>query len=241
MKRTRRCLALLLALLMLLAALPVSGLAAAKVKTLKQSTWYTAQDPESGSFTAYKLKLTKESIVYISWKNAGADLDANACFCKDTECSEVLNDIYPYDRATGKEGIVLFPGTYYIRLSDTSKQAKFKFTTKKASALSSKNTSSKKATSLKAGKKAEMVFDTKNQKARWYKIKLTKKQIVRITTNPRFYAFQLFNSKLKEVPIYECENWVYSTKKKLAKGTYYVKARGEASSEYGLYQCFSWK
>ena len=103
------------------------------------------------------------------------------------------------------------------------------------------NTSSKKATSLKAKKKAEMVFDTKHLKSRWYKIKLTKKQVVRITTNPRFYAFQLFNSKLKEVPIYEGENWVYSTKKKLAKGTYYIKAKGEASSDCGLYQCFSWK
>ena len=234
MKRTRRCLALLLAMLAILSVLPVSGLAASSVKTLKQSTWYTAQNPDSGSFTPYKLKLTKETIVYVSWKSAGADLDANACFCKDTEGSEVVDGIYPYDRASGKEGVVLYPGTYYVRLSDTSKQAKFKFTTKKASALSFKNTSSKKATSLKAKKKAEMVFDTKHLKSRWYKIKLTKKQRITVccSTNSNYVTFRDKNMKAVDNESYTKK--AYRTVNVLNPGTYYVRI-----NNYGVYNTYA--
>jgi len=249
MKRIRRCLALLLAMLLLLAALPVSGLAATKVKTLKYNTWYSTQDPAASSRIAYRLKLTAATVVYVNWKNANANSDfAEVDFCKDTDCSYVVDGMEMFYPASGREGFLLYPGTYYVGIFDIVKGAKVKFSAVKASRLKKSNTTSGKAISLGSGKKAEAIFTRSGKAARWYKLKLTKKQAVRLYVNSHFFNqggdVTLYSSKLKKIPLEEdWDNDRYLSKQKLAKGTYYIKLSADTSflDERGYYARVYWK
>lgn len=246
MKQTRKLIALLLVLAALLTALPAGALAANKVKTLKYNTWYSTQEPAPDGMTVYKLKLSAETLVYVSWKGAsGYSSFAEVDFCRDKGCSYVIAGAELYAPASGKTAAVLYPGTYYIAMMDDVRGSKVRFTALSASKLKPKNLTSAKATAIKSGRDTEILFDKKNAKARWYKLKLTKKQAVSIYGN--LDGVTLYNSKLKKQALrsgWDSKRAVskLTSKTKLAKGTYYLKiTEGESLSQCGKYRSFFWK
>lgn len=247
MKQIQRRAALALALALLLALVPANALAANKVKTLKTNTWYATQEPDPDNMTVYKLKLTAESVVYVSWKNAHAKSTfAEVDFCEDRDCSYVDAMVEFYAPSSGKRGVVLYPGAYYVAAMDVIRGSKVKFTTLKASYLNPKNTTSAKATAINSGKTTEVVFDRRNAKPRWYKLRLTRKQAVTLCGDCA--GITLYTSAMKKVPMRKgwdsknaADKWV--SKSKLGKGTYYIKysdAYG-LTSDAGNYYAFYWK
>lgn len=249
MKHTCRFLALLLAMLLLLAALPSASLAATKVKALKYNTWYSTQDPAADNRKVYRLKLNAATVVYVNWKNANANSDfAEVDFCRDTDCTYVVDGMEMFYPASGREGFLLYPGTYYVGIFDIKKGAKVRLSAVKASRLKKSNTSSGRAISLARGKKAEAVFTRSNKGARWYKLKLTHKQVIKLYVNSCFLnhagELSLYNSKLKEVALKEdWNNRCSVSKQKLAKGTYYIKLSTDTAflDACGNYARVCWK
>ena len=153
-----------------------------------------------------------------------------------------------FSPASGKDGFVLHSGTYYVGIFNVIKGAKVKFSTVKASPLRKTNTTKAKAISLSSGKKAEIIIDKKNKSARWYKLKLTKKQALSLYINRNHYMYEgeltLYNSKLKKVALKEdWEKQRYVSKSKLDKGTYYVKVTADSDlfPDCGAYCRLYWK
>ena len=119
MNRTRKLVALMLAVLLLLATLPVAGLADSfKVQTLKLNQWYNLQD-YSSDMTIYKLKVTGDTIVSINWKNIKTNNNfAYLSINRDKSCDDTIASSGIYDTSSGTLGFVLYSGTYYINMYD---------------------------------------------------------------------------------------------------------------------------
>lgn len=246
MKHFQRSAALLLILLTLLTMLPTAGLAAPKVKALKYNTWYAAQQPNPDSMTVYKLKLSAESVIYVSWKNASSRSGfAEVDFCRDVDCSYVVAGVEYYAPSSGKSAVVLYPGTYYVAIMNDVRGSKVKLSAMNASKLSPSNTASTRAISINAGKATEVIFDKKNSKPRWYKLRLTRNQAVTVFGNCS--GLTMYDSKLKRIAVrqgWDSKKAVEkrTTKSKLAKGTYLIKVRNDMSvSECGSFYSFYWK
>lgn len=132
MNRTRKLVALMLAVLLLLATLPAAGLADSyKVQPLKLNQWYSLRD-YSSSMTIYKLKVTGDTIVNINWKNIKTNSNfAYLSINRDKSCDDTIASSGIYDTSSGTLGFVLYSGTYYIYMYDNKESGKVKFSTKK--------------------------------------------------------------------------------------------------------------
>ena len=110
------------------------------------------------------------------------------------------------------------------------------------------NFSYKKAKSLKAGRKQTCVVFSKDKRkklTRVYKIKLKKKQKVRITYETPYATAGITNKNGKKVYKMTTRGNVSTTNKKLKKGTYYIVFKynfgNQASTTMGETAIFSWK
>ena len=243
MNRFQKHLALLLTAMLLLAALPVAGLAASyKVETLKLNQWYKLQE-YSSDMTIYKLRVSGETIVSFSWKGVKTNSNYSGVrIYHDKTCNDSIGYEDIDDTSSGSSAFVLYSGTYYIQMYDGKESGKIRFSTKKASAINKSNYCLSKAITVKAGKKVEIAQTRNNNYYRWYRIKLSKTQT--ITFNGiRKYDFTLYDSNLNTL---SCSNRddVCVTEGMQPKGTYYLAIeRSDVSylKQKGDYIAFSWK
>ena len=245
MNRTRKLIALMLAVLLLLATLPTAGLADSyKVETLKLNQWYRFQDYDE-HMTIYRLKVSGETVLNYSWKNGH---DAYLSVYRDKACEDrvAYTDI---EETTGSSAFVLYSGTYYIILSDDSERTKIKFSAKKVATVNKPNYCLGKAITVKSGKKVEIAQTRKSNYTRWYRINLPKTKTITLSFTCNGYGyfsdsnFTLYDRNLNSLYCTERKG-AYVTQGLQPKGTYYLRI--DASSESGLletgkYLSFSWK
>lgn len=243
MNRTRKLVALMLAVLLLLATLPAAGLADSyKVQPLKLNQWYSLRD-YSSSMTIYKLKVTGDTIVNINWKNIKTNSNyAYLSINRDKSCDDTIASSGIYDTSSGTLGFVLYSGTYYIRMYDGKESGKVKFSTKKAATVNKPNYCMGKAITVKAGKKVEIAQTKRDNYHRWYRIKLPNTQTITFS-GLRQYNFTLYDRNLNEI---SCSNRgdVCVTEGLQPKGTYYLEVDRASLYELaqkGKYTAFSWK
>lgn len=243
MNLTRKPVALMLAVLLLVAALPSSGLADSyKVEPLKLNQWYRFQDYDEHK-TIYKLKVSGETVLNYTWKNGKYGYLA---VYRDKDCEDRVISIDIED-AIGSSAFVLYSGTYYIKLYDDYERTKIKFSTKKAATVNKPNYCLGKAITVKAGKKIEIAQTRNSNYTRWYRINLPKTKTITLSFTSNYYYideyFTLYDRNLNEL---------YCTKRKGAyvtqglqpKGTYYLKITLSSESglmETGDYLYFFWK
>lgn len=243
MNRTRKLVALMLAVLLLLATLPTAGLADSyRVETLNLNQWYRLQD-SSSSMTIYKLKVTGDTIVNINWKNIKTNNNfAYLSINRDKSCDNTIASSGIYDTSSGTVGYVLYSGTYYIRMYDRKESGKVKFSTKKAATINKPNYCMGKAITVKAGKKVEIAQTKSDNYYRWYRIKLPKAQSITFSGLDE-YDFTLYDRNLNKISCSDRGN-VCVTQGLQPKGTYYLeinRAYLYELSETGKYTAFSWK
>ena len=178
MNRTRKLVALMLAVLLLLATLPAAGLADSfKVETLKLNQWYSLRD-YSSNMTIYKLKVTGDTIVSFNWKGIKKDSWSDMYIYRDKSCNDEIAYRSISNAASGSDAFVLYSGTYYIQMYDGKESGKVKFSTKKPVTINKPNYCMGKAITVKAGKKVEIAQTKRDNYYRWYKIKLLKTQSI---------------------------------------------------------------
>jgi len=242
MNRTRKLVALLLAVLLLLATLPAAGLADSfKVQTLKLNQWYNLR-PYSDNMTIYKLKVTGDTIVSFTWKGIMTESWSSLHIYRDKSCDDDIAYCSIYEATTGSDTFVLYSGTYYIQMYDSKESGKVKFSTKKAVTVHKPNYCMSKAITVKAGKKVEIAQTKSDNYYRWYRIKLSRTQSITFSGLDQ-YEFTLYDRNLNEI---SCSNRgdVCVTQGMQPKGTYYLEINRASLyelSETGKYTAFSWK
>lgn len=152
-------------------------------------------------------------------------------------------------------------GTYYLQYGDTSGETPYriKYTFTKASKYSNTTTNKgnnpavsiskgamKKAAILKKNKKTPLIYYTKDssmKKHRWFKIKVTKKQVVTVYLGTTWSAPYIFDAKGNLIQTYSYD-FGCRTYKKLKPGSYYIEApasfRKQKKNSIGLVRMLYW-
>lgn len=247
MRRSRRIVALLLALIIVSALLPVSSLAVYKYQNLKFNQWYRLQKAELDddyeyNLTIYKVKVTTDTLIMVNWKNQVKD-SAYASIHSEKGCTDEELFWLIGNGDAGSRGIVLYPGTYYIRMYDDNNKTQVKFTKKSIASVNKPNYCLQKSITLKANKKAALVHTKKYNYDHWYKIKLPKNKKVTFFFNdlPGWYVF--YDSNLNEIRCKENNsNNTITTYGVQSKGTYYIVLGISVSDvlDKGRYHEFYW-
>lgn len=242
MNRTRKLVALMLAVLLLLATLPTAGLADSyKVQPLKLNQWYSLRD-YSSSTTIYKLKVTGDTVVTFNWKGIKADTWAYMSIYRDKSCDDEIASRDISEAASGSGSFVLYSGTYYVQMYDSKESGKVKFSTKKAVTINKPNYCMGRAITVKAGKKVEIAQTKSDNYYRWYRIKLPKTQSITFSCLGQ-YNFTLYDRNLNEISCSDRGD-VCVTQGMQPKGTYYLEVDRASLYELaqkGKYTAFSWK
>ena len=241
MNHTRKFAALLLAVLLLVASLPVAALADSyKVQNLELNQWYSLQ---SSSNTIYKLKATGDTVLSFNWKNIKSNTSSSIRLYSDRTCNDQIA-VEWIDAASGSSAFVLYSGTYYIQMYDEKESGKVRFSTKSASAINKPNYCMSKAITVKAGKKVTIAQTKKENYHRWYRIKLPKTQAITFEGVKQYdFDFTLYDRNLNEISCSYRDN-AYVTQGLQPKGTYYMEVDRAYTSELaqkGQYISFSWK
>jgi len=238
MKRFQRTLALMLAIMTIMAAMSVPALAESyKVATLKTGTWYKVPY-YSDMKTIYKLKLTADSIVTISWKGNKAEY-LRLYFYDNKACEYDFYDPDFYE-ARASQKAAFAKGTYYLMMYDLQERptSQIKITVKKA--INKANYCRAKAIALKSGETVTIAQTADHCYDRWYKITVPKKKIVTITTSEYDAEdITLYDAKMQTI---ECTSGSKKviTEDKIAKGTYFIRVSGGYSNAY-LGNCITLK
>lgn len=242
MNHTRKLVALMLAVLLLLATLPTAGLADSfKVQTLKLNQWYNLR-PYSDNMTIYKLKVTGDTIVSFNWKDINTEGWSSIHIYRDKTCNDQLAYHSIYEATAGSGGFVLYSGTYYIQMYDGKESGQVKFSTKKAVTVNKPNYCMSKAITVKARKKMEIAQTKSDNYYRWYRIKLSNTQSITFS-GLKHYDFTLYDRNLNEISCSDRED-VCVTQGMQPKGTYYLEVHRAYLSnlaQKGEYTAFSWQ
>ena len=147
--------------------------------------------------------------------------------------------------AQGKEYFVLYKGTYYLKMYDWDKKVKVKFTSKEVAPINKPNYCMSKAINLKAGKTATYAQTRKNNYPRWYKIKLTSPQTIKVYYTYRYIMhlnYELYDSNFNEIRTSRTD-YGFQTDGVQAKGTYYLVTKNYISDVLttGRYCSLYWK
>lgn len=240
MKHYQRIVVTLLVITTLLAVVPVSAFAAYRVEALKFNQWYSLKE---GVKSVYKVKVSSDTIIIATWKNNHGD--AHAAIYTDKECDE--DSLYYYvgygSPVSGSDGVVLYPGTYYIYMYDNDNKVQIKFA-KKSNRINKQNYCIGKAILMTKNKKYEFSQTKNGNYKRWYKIKLAKSQIITITGYEE-YDYTLYDSNFNEINCkYSKKNNTITTRGKQPKGIYYLALREEdldSILDKGYYYSIYWK
>ncbi len=243
MNRIRKLAVQMVAILLLLAALPSAGLADSyKTETLKLNQWYHLRNYLDAT-TIYKLKVAGDTVVVFNWKNINREDDlAEIGIYRDNRCKDSIEYIALGKARSGSNGLLLYSGTYYISMSDEYRQGQVKASTKKAVTINKPNYCMGRAITVKAGKKVEIAQTKNDNYYRWYRIKLPKTQSITFSGLSE-YTFTLYDRNLNEISCSDRGN-VCVTQGLQPKGTYYLEVNRAYLSELaqkGEYTAFSWK
>lgn len=257
MKKFTKSLSILLAVVMLLlVAQPALASTRKNVYTVKDLAAGTAvsgkqgvssYNSETGVWT-YKYKIFKITVPkngYITITDYNAETKSSWVYVYKT-LADAKAETNKIDYVTKKtKSVPLEAGTYYLRGDLTFK---FKYTFK-AAAIDTTNFCKAKATTLAKGKTATVCAPDGYAYYRWYKIKLTTKQVLNVTfkdlnTNSKTISdypdMTLYNSKGETISLNHGDGSVYSTTKTLAKGTYYIRVNSYYPDQLHLYTLM-WK
>ena len=184
----------------------------------------------------YKINIKTSGLLKI---NAGNGVTVSMCNSKKQELSD--------DFSSGISYAGVRKGTYYIKVEHSGAyKLQYTFTAVKEK----KNYKSKKAVTLKSGKKATGVFacdDAKKKKtSRWYKITVPSNKTIKVqidrqgALNPMYLSlYQKSGKKLKLYTDGTLKNKKKNTGKiKVEKGTYYMEL--ESYGYIGIYS-IKWK
>lgn len=239
MKRIQRTAALLLALLMILAACSTAALAATdyKVLLMKKGTWVKL--PDSDSKNIYKLVLYSDSIVTVKWLGNKYD-NGRAYLCADKKCDNEITYLIG-DGTTGTRYIALAKGIYYIQMYDWTDTPTTKIRVTVEKAINKTNYCRAKAIVLKYGVTVKIAQTANYSYDRWYKIVLSKRKTVTITTNDEMADnIRLYDSKMNQVECTSGSRKVIS-EDPIAKGVYFIRVSGDVDSEHlGSYITIKW-
>lgn len=236
MKRNQRILALMLVIITLLTLLPVSALASS-INTLKFDEVYMENQLEdkNGDSIVYKMILTEDSAIIVKYIGSG-----EISLYKDSKCKKVIATLYDWYA----DGIcILYRGTYYIKAQAYGSYSGIKIT--KKAVKDTGNYCVSKAITMKKNKKYEVAQTIKHNYMRWYKIKLTKSQVISIITNKQYFDITVYDNEFESIDCkYNEETKTLSTRGRQPKGTYYVSFCENYITDMvgsGSYYTLSWK
>ena len=226
MKRFCRVTALLMVLL--IAASVLAGAAMAegyKVKALTKGKWYTLTS-EAKTNVLYKMTLKKDSYLFLEAENI-------------TDDSVLEFELYTrpdgsWDNYCGGCGmggggrctLVLAKGTYYIKTYNNACTPKLKLTVEPLPKIT--NTTRGKAIRMKSGQDVRVPMLAGMAGSRWYKIKTTRKQAIRVNVvniwETEFNIIEIYDAKGNKLPVkYDENEWTVTTKRSLKAGRYYIR------------------
>ena len=194
--------------------------------------------------TYYKITVKKDGMLTISSQNVGDEAGAWMdiyLYAKDKgEYYNLSNVIWTTDKSKTVKYAVA-KGTYYLRGNKNSK-FKYKFTQEPYKA----NYCASKATSLKKNKEVTVVNTAKNGYDRWYKIKLTKRQMLTFWKSGSNTDVQIYDSNMEAIDTIQDndDSTKYYSRTLLKKGTYYVRIAIPSyfnSYNKSVYTTFKWK
>lgn len=218
-----------------------------KYSALKADKWYNLK--EEYPKTVYKVKISDTSIVTINWRG-NKNGEFHVVFYADKACSNEAYSTYYIHDTKGLEGFSLSRGTYYVLMENNagvkSLQAKIRIT----KAVDKGNYSKAKAVSLAANRTVQIAQSPDCCYTRWYRIKLTKKQSVTITTSD-YDANKvfMFGADMKLIKCAKGDSKVV-TDNNLSAGTYFIRvvpfapfsSQYEYENEYaGDYMTLKWR
>lgn len=191
--------------------------------TLTAGKWVTGYVPDFQS-VYYKIKVPANGTITVSRKLG----EPSITLCNSKKKSIGDADSYrKLDAKTSKTYIALKKGTYYLKLENDSAY-KIRYTFKAIKNCKYSNTTQAKAITLNKGSTVNSaVTMSKKNTIRWFKIKLTKKQKIKVvfkqTADKGTYLyFNMFKGN-KDVPAqFESSGKIFSSVGKVAKGTYYI-------------------
>lgn len=185
----------------------------------------------------YSLTLTKDCYLEINLKSIQNDWSyADLYFYKKNgKKYEYVDDAY-FNGADTKY-IALKKGTYKVK-NYYCKKVKISVKTPELKA----NYCKSKAITLKKGSKVAVVQNRENGYNRWYKVKLTKKQVLKYVSLTGYnYNIRVYDSKLESISMIQ-DGKTYFSSKRLSKGTYYIVITDDIrNSEHGSVYGFTLK
>lgn len=242
MKQIKKLTALMLVFTTLLAFFPTECFAAYKVKTLNLNQWYKLKD-SSSNMTIYKVKVPEDSVYIVSWKKHDTDYFAYGTISTDKACNNNVDTFLGVSvPSSGSKGIVLYKGTYYIKMYDSKEKTQVKITSKTVQSINKENYSVSRATILAKNKKMEIAQTKRDHYTRWYRIKLTKSQTISIYGYDSWY--DLYDSNFNPIRCNrDYQKKVITTDGVQSKGVYYLAVYDYVSSllKSGAYYKLYWK
>lgn len=185
----------------------------------------------------YKINIPANSYIRIQTNNSTNYINLYKQFNKNKKLYESDYVISVYGKKT--YNIVLPKGTYYI-YNDSSNNLAVKWTYTQVK--NPVNYCRAKAYPLAAGKKRTLVFNYKYEFGRWFKIQLTKKKAITITSkylDGSDYSanISVFDSRGYRIDTSELTRTTERTQI-LPKGTYYIRVSRSsyADDDYDLYR-----
>ena len=236
MKQIVRLISVLLVIATVISFVPVSAFADdVTFKMITDGKYFKPESAISSSSPkiAYKYKVLRESLIKVNCKTTAAGAMILFSSKKD------LSDVVAYVRSSSDDGksvqyITLPKGTYYVAFQlDDTYSGKFKFTATPQSDINKQNYNRAKAINLKTKNWVTIAQTPNYNYARWYRVTLTKKQVIHVSTNEDAARYiTIYDSKFNQPDVASGSKTVF-TENKLPKGTYYIKVDAIDDWRYG--------
>lgn len=191
--------------------------------TLSKGKWVsTSGIGEKGDPAYFKIKAPSSGCVKLEIKKNGKNEEYIETEFTNSKKKKLADEI-------DQKGITAYygvaKGTYYVKV-DTDAAYKIRYTFENVS--DKKNTTKKKAVSLKQKKTVKGLFVINEKKSRWYKMTLKKTQTLKLTLNASTdkygFWYQITDSKGKKIASnQDLPGGKKQFKKKLKAGTYYLE------------------
>ncbi len=220
MKKISRFVSMLMVLALTFSVFSMPSYAANKINNIKSGKSFAIEVNTSEQMVLYKVKLKKESVIYLT---CGTTDDYHRVDIYKGNINTHLTGSY-----SNKEGMSygFKKGTYYFSFTDAaSAGVTAKFTIIDPSKVNKKNYNRANAVNVKANNWTYIARTPSNSYARWYKVNLKGNKKVKITTKYTTYytAIELMDANYNEVKLNCVNETTFVTKKKPAKGIYYLR------------------
>ena len=241
MKKTYKLsIGVLVALLMIVLS-ATTIMAASNEKKLAANKWVTTKED-----TYYKVTLKNDGCITLSASIASKKTWMAIDMYKKVKGKYVYVSMPVYTEKKSKtQKFAIEKGTYYFKVEGV-KKIKYQFVKEPYKT----NYCAGKAIELKKNKTIDIVNTPKNTYDRWYKIKLTKKQVLKYwvtDANGVTVDVVVYDSNMAPIDMIgdNKDYTLFRSREKLKKGTYYVCISGylkdSAIENRATYTTFKWK